>query len=314
MRTALTISLVLLSCWRALAAVAVEPPRQAGELSCLRLLTLKDIYDSGFRPYRVGWGLCCVGKADIRLKLPGVNQFVPFGVDSVSFSIDKNDAVTRIDIMTPGMPVEQAGAMINELVRSLNSVPQGLDEALARAAIDNPKWAHATWTQDWSNEWASGRIGFEPLTYYVNDASKGYLEMKAIVHVGIKWNKTEIGPTYRETPVTPPKGYEHISMEIPSSDVVKKAQSSDDPSLAHLRHRDEKTSGYFREQTKIDSGFGTEKSIRNKHLTDTERGTKINHTMELHRGIDCRRAWSCMVMAQASFASVSGLVTKNRAS
>jgi len=28
-------------------------------------------------------------------------------------------------------------------------------------------------------------------------------------------------------------------MEIPSSDVVKKAQSSDDPSLAHLRHRDE---------------------------------------------------------------------------
>jgi cobalamin biosynthesis Mg chelatase CobN len=29
-------------------------------------------------------------------------------------------------------------------------------------------------------------------------------------------------------------------MEIPSSDVVKKAQSSDDPSLAHLRHRDEK--------------------------------------------------------------------------
>jgi hypothetical protein len=147
--------------------------------------------------------------------------------------------VTRIDIMTPGMPVEQAGAMIKELVRSLNSVPQGLDEALARATIDNPKWADATWTQDWSNEWASGRIGFEPLTYYVNDASKGYLEMKAIVHVGIKWNKTEIGPTYRETPVTPPKGYEHISMEIPSSDVVKKAQSSDDPSLAHLRHRDE---------------------------------------------------------------------------
>jgi hypothetical protein len=155
-------------------------------------------------------------------------------------SINKYDAVTRIDIMTPGMPVEQAGAMIKELVRSLNSVPQRLDEALARATIDNPKWADATWTQDWSNEWAGVRIGFEPLTYFVNDASKGYIEMKAIVHVGISWNKTEIGPTFRETPVMPPKGYEHISMEIPSSDVVKKAQSSDDPSLAHLRHRDEK--------------------------------------------------------------------------
>ena len=240
MRTALTISLVLLSCLHALAAIPIEPPRQAGELNCLRLLTLKDIYDSGFRPYRVAEIKCSVGKADIRLKLPDANQFVSFGVNSVDISSNKYDAVTRIDIMTPGMPVEQAGALIKELVRSLNSVPQGLDEALARATIDNPKWAYATWTQDWSNEWASGRIGFEPLTYFVNDASKGYLEMKAIVHVGIKWNKTEIGPTYRETPVTPPKGYEHISMEIPSSDVVKRAQSSDDPSLAHLRHRDEK--------------------------------------------------------------------------
>jgi hypothetical protein len=240
MKKCLTFSIVLLSCLHALAAIGIEAPRQAGELNCLRLLTLKDIYDSGFRPYRLSWGSCRVDKADVRLKLPGASQFVSFGVDSVDFTIDKYDAVKRIQIMTPGVPVEQAGAMIKELVRSLNSVPRGLDEALARATIDNPKWADATWTQDWSNEWASGRIGFQPLTYFVNDASKGYLEMKAIVHVGISWNKSEIGPTYRETPVTPPKGYEHISMEIPSSDVVKKAQSSDDPSLAHLRHRDEK--------------------------------------------------------------------------
>jgi len=240
MKTSLTFSVVLLSCLHALAAIGIEAPRQAGELSCLRLLTLKDIYDSGFRPYRLSWGSCSVGKADIRLNLPGASQPVLLGVNSVDMSINKYDAVKRIDIMTPGMPVEQAGAMIKELVRSLNSVPQRLDEALARATIDNPKWADATWTQDWSNEWARVRIGLEPLTYFVNDASKGYIEMKAIVHVGISWNKTEIGPTYRETPVTPPKGYEHISMEIPSSDVVKKAQSSDDPSLAHLRHRDEK--------------------------------------------------------------------------
>jgi hypothetical protein len=157
----------------------------------------------------------------------------------MDFSIDKYDAVSRIDIITSAMPVEQAGAMIKELVRSLNSVPKGLDEALARATLDNPNWSD-TWTQDWSNEWARGRIGFEPLTYFVNDASKGYRQMKAIVHLDISWNKTEIGPTFREIPVTPPKGYEHISMEIPSSDVVKRAQSSDDPSLAHLRHRDEK--------------------------------------------------------------------------
>jgi hypothetical protein len=182
---------------------------------------------------------CSVGKADIRLKLPDANQPVPFGVNSVDISINKYDAVTRIDIITNAIPVEQAGAIIKELARSLNSVPQGLDEALTRATLGNPNWSDA-WTHNWSNNWARVRIGFEPLTYFVNDASRGYREMKAIVHVGISWKKMEIGPTYREIPIVPPQGYEHISMEIPSSDVVKKAQSSDDPSLAHLRHRDEK--------------------------------------------------------------------------
>jgi len=196
--------------------------------------------------------------------------------------------------MTPGMPVEQAGAMIKELVRSLNSVPQRLDEALARATIDNPKWADATWTQDWSNEWASGRIGFEPLTYYVNDASKGYLEMKAIVHLTISWNETEIGPTYRLTPVTPPKGYEHISMEIPSSDVVEKAQSSDDPSLAHLRHRDEK-----KRQAILESRPGSTQASALKKVSET------NTSPAQSEGQKSTTPWSVIVV---SIVAALGLV------
>ena len=200
MKKCLTFSIVLLSCLHALAAIGIEAPRQAGELNCLRLLTLKDIYDAGFRPYRVAEIKCRVDKADILLKLPNANQFVSFGVNSVSFSIDKYDAVKRIQIMTPGVPVEQAGAMIKELVRSLNSVPRGLDEALARATIDNPKWADVTWTQDWSNDWARVSIEFDPLCYVVNDASKGRYEMKAAVRMNISWNETESEEQASTTP------------------------------------------------------------------------------------------------------------------
>ena len=63
--------------------------------------------------------------------------------------------------------------------------------------------------------------------------------MKSHAVLTIEWKPTEIGPTYREKPITPPKGYEHVSMDMPGSDLVKKAQASDDPSLAHLRYPDE---------------------------------------------------------------------------
>lgn len=108
-----------------------------------------------------------------------------------------------------------------------------------RATPDNPKWSDV-WTQDWANDWLSIRLAFQPLTYFLDDASKGYREMKSHAVLTIEWKPTEIGPTYREKPITPPKGYEHVSMDMPGSDLVKKAQTSDDPSLAHLRYSDEK--------------------------------------------------------------------------
>lgn len=59
--------------------------------------------------------------------------------------------------------------------------------------------------------------------------------MRAIVNFSFEWEKTEIGPTYRTTPIQPPKGYEYLTMEIPGSDLMARVQGSTDPAYAHLQ-------------------------------------------------------------------------------
>jgi hypothetical protein len=157
----------------------------------------------------------------------------------VSFGVNKNDAIVRIDIRTNPLALVHADKLLEQLAQSMNIAPQGLNQAVQRAKPTNPKWSDV-WTQDWANDWAKVHFVLQPMTYFLDDATKGYREMKALVHLTIEWKPTEIGPTYREKPITPPKGYEHVSMDMPGSDLVKKAQTSNDPSLAHLRYSDEK--------------------------------------------------------------------------
>jgi len=238
MKTLISIMLMLCVCTLALGVVTIEPPKQRGEISCKPLLTLKDVFDAGFRPYSNG-DSATVGKSDLTLLLPPSNGATLLDVAMMSFTISRYDTLKRIDIRTIAAPVTQTGEVLRQLAGALGVGLQGLDEALARATPDNPKWSEV-WTQDWANDWLSIRLAFQPLTYYLDDASKGYREMKSHAVLSIEWKPTEIGPTFREKPVTPPKGYEHVSMDIPGSDLVKKAQTSNDPSLAHLRYPDEK--------------------------------------------------------------------------
>ena len=163
---------------------------------------------------------------------------IPLDVDMISFTISRTDTVKEIFIQTKVASVQQTGSTLSQLANSLGIRLAGLDEAMARATLENPRHMD-TWTQDCSNELSSIRFGFQAASYYVHDASKGYREMRAYAAIGIEWTPTEIGPTYRVTPIMPPQGYEHVSMDIPNSDLVLMAQTSDSPSLAHLRYADE---------------------------------------------------------------------------
>jgi hypothetical protein len=230
--------IILARCCGAYAAITIEPPRQQGTVHCKPVIALKDVFDGGFRPYSNG-DHATVGKSALTLVFPTSDQSVLLDVAMMSFTISRHDTVKRIDIRTTAATVNQTGDLLRQLAGALGVVLQGLDEALARATPSNPKWSDV-WTQDWANDWLAIRLGFQPLTYFLDDASKGYREMKSHAVLTIEWKPTEIGPTYREKPITPPKGYEHVSMEMPGSDLVKKAQTSSDPALAHLRYPDEK--------------------------------------------------------------------------
>lgn len=221
-------------------SASVVPPKQHGHLRCLETLTLKDIFDAGFRPYRLAESICSVGKADLMLSLPSSSGEIPLDVEYISFRITRTETVRGIDLQTKVASPQQTGEVLRRLAQSIGLRLTGLDEALTRTTLDTPKRLDP-WTQDWSNEWLSIRFGLQPILSFINDASKGYREVRCYAVLGINWKPTEIGPTYRETRITPPKGYEHVSMDIPNSDLVKKAQASDDPSLAHLRYADEKT-------------------------------------------------------------------------
>ena len=239
MNTAFLIAIALCGCSQTLTAFTIEPPRQRGEIRCEQSLSLKDVFDAGFRPYGVIESTCTVGKSDVTLVVPPSDRGVQLEVEMMSFKVSRYDTLKGIDIRTAAAPVKQTGGVLRQLASSLGVSLQGLDEAIARATPANPE-SSETWTQDWANEWLSIRLAFQPLTYFQDDASNGYREMKSHAVLSIEWKPTEVDPTYREKPIAPPRGYEHVSMEIPGSDLVKKAQTTDDPALAHLRYPDEK--------------------------------------------------------------------------
>ena len=216
----------------------VEPPRQAGTLRCSQVLTLKDIFDAGLRPYRVVTDTCVVGKSEITLLLPSTQKSLIINVTNISFDISKYDTVMRIDIRRQADSVEDAGHTLREIMSAAGITPEGLDETLLRATRKNPHWEQV-WTQDWENEWLKIHIGFKPYETFLDDAAKGYRGMDADVVLTLEWKQKEKGFIFRTKPIMPPKGYEHVSMDIPNSDLVKAAQISDSPALAHLRYPEE---------------------------------------------------------------------------
>ncbi len=214
------------------------PPRQIGILHCVPNLSLKDVFDGGFRPYRVTEDTCRIGKSTFTITLPAAKNRLTLDVKSASFDISKYDTITRLDIRCMTSSVESAGTLLREITRALGLEPLSLNDALKRTTPSDPHWPEG-WTLQWENEWAKGQLSLDPQNCFIDDPSRGYREMKADVLVFVKWKQTEKGFIFRTKPIMPPKGYEDVSMDIPNSDLVKAAQLSDSSALAHLRYPDE---------------------------------------------------------------------------
>jgi hypothetical protein len=197
-------------------------------------LTLLDVFNAGIRPYSVSLNRCEIDQASLSFALPEGKSTGVVDVRHASFAVDRRDRIRRIEISTPAVSVQEAVDILSRLGAALGITLTGLQEAMARATPNNPKWSEP-WIQDWSNPWADARLGFEPMTYFSNDTSTGNREMRAIVHFTFEWKSNEVGPTFRRVPIQAPKGYEHVSMEIPNHELLKRVHGSSDPAYAHLQ-------------------------------------------------------------------------------
>lgn len=211
-------------------------PKQIGNLVLDDQLTLLDVFASGLRPYRVTVNRCEVDSASLRLEFPNGTGPVIIDVSHVSFAVDRKDRIRRMELSTEAKGVAAAADDLRRLGAVLRLDLDGLDAAVLRAEPSNPRWPD-TWTQVWSGKRATARLAFQPMTYFSSDATKGHREMRAIAHFTFEWEQTEIGPTFRRDPIQPPKGYEHVSMEVPNSALLKRVQGSTDPAYAHLQSK-----------------------------------------------------------------------------
>lgn len=209
-------------------------PIQSADLALGSDFTLLDVFNAGIRPYRVSVNRCEIDGAHLSFAFPDGKSSGAVDVRHVSFAVDRRDRIRRIDMRTPAVSVQEAVEVLNRLGAALGMTLAGLEQAIARATPNNPNWSDP-WTQDWKNSWADARLGLEPMTYFSNDASTGHRNMRAIVHFTFEWKSSEVGPTYRREPIQPPKGYEHVSMEIPTQELLERVQGSTDPAYAHLQ-------------------------------------------------------------------------------
>jgi hypothetical protein len=230
--------LCVLAMWACLAcgsfAKTLEPPVQNVTLRFPETLQLKDVFDWGARPYRVTTSKCQIGESQLDLWLPNAPASVSYAAEFALFRVDKYDRVTLIELSTAATSVAEAEKTLKALADALGMKLKGFDEAVARTTTDNPR-SQDSWAQTQQTKWYRAFIGYRPQVYYSTDKSKGNREMRAIVNFSFEWEKTEIGPVYRENPIQPPEGYEYLTMEIPGSDLMARVQGSTNPAYAHLQ-------------------------------------------------------------------------------
>lgn len=174
--------------------------------------------------------------------LLGAKTYVPFDASMIGFYINKFDNVSRLDTYTRIMPIPDAVSTMKQLASSINLRLEGLEKDFPVDAADKrvPR-VGTTWTQDYKTDWATIRLALEATSTFHFLKVSLFQRPGARVHIAVEWNPTQPGYVMREVPIVPPKGFEYVSMEIPKSDLVVKAQTSDSPALAHLRYKDEVT-------------------------------------------------------------------------
>ncbi len=216
-------------------ADSLSAPVQHGSINLGGTLSLKNIFDGGLRPYIVvEKDSCSVGEAIVTLIREQHAGLLALHVQRIEFNVTRHETITWMTLRCMTVSVPDAEKVIKEAMDFFATAPAGLEEAIAQITPLNPKWSKV-WTQDLQCDGFDVRLSLNPQSYYSDDPASGYRNMRADVVFSFVWREKEIGPTFRKKKIVPPQGYEHISMEIPTTDLLRKIQGSVDPSYSHLQ-------------------------------------------------------------------------------
>lgn len=187
-------------------AVAVIPRQKGHLVTSSEPITLKELFDGGLRPFRLGTLLCdcMILEGDIEVSHPSAGSFA-LPVQYASFTLDEDYTVGYLSIYGGYMPIPEAAAKMKEICQIFGLSTDGLEAQMATVESRNAS------LKRWSKNWRSGKATFS----FVIDPIAFYDHLSASIEIFANWERPmKIMPLMER--IKPPPGYEGVSMDMPA--------------------------------------------------------------------------------------------------
>ena len=171
--------------------------------------TLKAVFDSGLRPTRVG-GLeesdCQIGPANLTILLPESSPF-HIEIDRADIRVIQDHELHSLDLFGKTQSIPEAVTLANQVCAAMGMDTKGLDEFIKSLTVEpegNKFWSNYIATKPGIHIF---HIALSPLYFFDH--------VEAHVNISISWERSRKKHWTLDAPITPPPGYENVSMDPP---------------------------------------------------------------------------------------------------
>jgi hypothetical protein len=198
-----------IACWTAV-VLAGAPGMAQNTIDFSKGANLKTIYDAGLRPWRVGAeerGMLFITEQKVRILTPGASPF-NFDVEIGTFKILAENKLSKADFIGHPMSLLDAKAKAHEVCAALGLSTDGLDQSVSNfLRLGNQSPPPQYWSTYGEINGIRCALTFHPLF--------GFNETRAKVYVFFDFHKPGEPMKFLSKPITPPPGYEGVSMDPP---------------------------------------------------------------------------------------------------
>jgi hypothetical protein len=175
---------------------------------------LKMVYDAGLRPWRVTLSGCAIEETSLQIVLPQSRPFL-LDVSFGDFDVYADYSFSVVGFATKRMSVDDAVAKVREIAQAVGINTAGLIEM----AEQEKKAPGSSKDGGWRGyaERENPRVSVAMVTYPQYGGG-----VNALVILDLNWETAGIPPKMFTKPMTPPPGYENVSMAKPPGDPNRK--------------------------------------------------------------------------------------------